>query len=55
MEHAEELREILRSLVRHTSALGDGTGGAPAAPVSVDQRVLEELVKIQLVLEQQKK
>jgi uncharacterized protein len=55
MEHAEELREILRSLVRHTSALGDGTGGAQASPVSTDQKIFDELVKIRLVLEQQKK
>lgn len=55
MEHAEELREILRSLVRHTSALGDGTGGAPSSPVSTDQKILDELVRIRLVLEQQKK
>jgi uncharacterized protein len=55
MEHAEELREVLRSLVRHTSSLGDGTGGTQASPVSTDQKIFEELVKIRLVLEQQKK
>jgi membrane protein YdbS with pleckstrin-like domain len=55
MEHAEELRETLRSLVRHTSALGDGTGGVQTAPASTDQKIFEELVKIRLVLEQQKK
>jgi uncharacterized protein len=59
MEHAEELREILRSLVRHQNSSGDGTGGTPApaqpGPVSTDQKILEELVRIRLVLEQQKK
>lgn len=57
MEHAEELREILRSLVRHTSALGDGTGGVHAAvqPASTDQKILDELIRIRVVLEQQKK
>jgi uncharacterized protein len=56
MEHATELREILRSLVRHTSALGDGTGGAPASSAgSIDQKILDELVRIRVVLEQQKK
>lgn len=59
MEHAEELREILRSLVRQTSTRGDGTGGAnlsgPSSAISTDQKILDELVKIRLVLEQQKK
>jgi membrane protein YdbS with pleckstrin-like domain len=55
MEHAEELREILRALVRQTSALGDGTGGAQAPVATTDQKILDELVKIRLVLEQQKK
>ena len=55
MEHAEELREILRSLVRTTSSLGDGTDGKSSSPVSTDQKILEELSKIRLILEQQKK
>jgi uncharacterized protein len=59
MEHAEELREIIRSLVRQTGSRGDGTGEpcAPSssAPVSADQRIIDELVKIRLILEQQKK
>lgn len=59
MENAEELREIIRSLVRQTSSRGDGTGesGAPlsSVPVSADQRIIDELVKIRLILEQQKK
>ena len=59
MEHAEELREILRSLVRQTGTRGDGTGGSesssPAHAGTTDQRILDELVRIRLVLEQQKK
>jgi uncharacterized protein len=55
MEYAGELRELIRSRVRSTSALGDGTGGNSPAPTSTDQKILEELVKIRLVLEQQKK
>jgi len=55
MEYAAELREILRALVRTTSSLGDGTGGAPTGPATTDTKILDELVKIRLVLEEQKK
>lgn len=59
MEHAEELRETLRGLVRQTSSCSDGTGGANplASPTTwpADQRILDELIRIRLVLEQQKK
>jgi uncharacterized protein len=54
MEHAEELRELIRSLVRTTSSTGDGTGGKPVTPVSANEKILEELIKIRLVLEQRK-
>jgi hypothetical protein len=54
IEHAEELREIVRTMVRGRSG-GDGTGsGAPAPsgkPASTDAEVLEELRKIRVLLE----
>jgi hypothetical protein len=39
MEYAEELRELIRSLVREPCGGGDGTGGArtPVAAVTTDQ------------------
>jgi hypothetical protein len=42
MEHAEELRELIRSLVRQPGG-GDGTGGAhaPPAAATTDQRILK--------------
>ena len=53
MEHAEELRETLRSRVRLETG-GDGTGsGAPAprlAPETMDL-ILEELRRIRTLLE----
>jgi uncharacterized protein len=58
MEHAEELRELIRTLVRHSGASGGGgTGGAhaPAAAITTDQRILEELVTIRQLLERQGK
>jgi membrane protein YdbS with pleckstrin-like domain len=56
IEHAEDLRELIRSLVRQSGMHGDGTGGE-AIPVTVpaDQKIIEELVKIRSLLEQQKK
>mgnify|MGYP001589285367 CR=1 FL=1 len=55
MEHAEELRELIRSLVRYPGTGGEGTGGAPArilaVPVTTDQKILDELVKIRQLLE----
>ncbi|MDD1646963.1 MAG: PH domain-containing protein [Methanomicrobiales archaeon] len=54
--HAEELRELLRTMVRSCSGRGDGTGtGAPeAAPVgsAVNLQILEELKRIRMLLEQ---
>jgi hypothetical protein len=58
MEHAEELRERIRTLVRQSGASGgEGTGGthAPAAAITTDQRILEELVTIRQLLERQGK
>jgi uncharacterized protein len=59
MEHADELRELIRSLVRQPCTSGDGTGGIPdragALPVAYDQRILDELVRIRQLLEVQRK
>ncbi|MDD1718897.1 MAG: PH domain-containing protein [Methanoregulaceae archaeon] len=52
--HAEELRELLRTMVRGHSG-GDGTGTGPAtsvsAPRSTDQQILDELRQIRVLLE----
>lgn len=55
IEHAEELRELIRSLVRQSGIRDNGTGGAPSLSVSNDQKMIDELVKIRMLLEQQKK
>jgi membrane protein YdbS with pleckstrin-like domain len=65
IEHAEELRELLRKAVRSCSAVaGDGTGsgpapgGTPAEPVATTGTsllMLDELKKIRMLLEQQPK
>ena len=64
IEHAEELREILREYVRACSGRGDGTGTGVQAPRIVDSPVattgtsiliLDELKRIRQLLEQQKK
>ncbi|MDD1646169.1 MAG: PH domain-containing protein [Methanomicrobiales archaeon] len=56
--HAEELRELLRTMVRSCSGRGDGTGtGAPeAAPVgsALNLQILEELKRIRMLLEQRR-
>jgi membrane protein YdbS with pleckstrin-like domain len=54
--HAEELRELIRSMVRTTGKEGDGTGTGitpplPGAP-SIDREILEELRKIRTLLEE---
>ena len=55
IEHAEDLRELIRSLVRQSGMSIDGTGGgAPLITVPTNQKIIEELVKIRLLLEQQK-
>jgi len=54
IEHAEELREVIRSMVRGSPAHNDGTGSAaPASVVStpVDQQILSELKSIRALLE----
>ncbi len=59
MEHAGELRELIRSLVRRSGAGGDGTGGDAArslpVPKNADQAILGELVRIRQLLETQQK
>jgi len=59
MEHAEDLRELIRSLVRQSGDGGDGTGGTvariAAGPVTTDQKILNELVRIRQLLEMQRK
>jgi hypothetical protein len=56
IEHADDLRELLRSLVRQSGMQGDGTGvGVLPITVPTDQKIIEELVKIRTILEQQKK
>ncbi|MGB9177498.1 MAG: PH domain-containing protein [Methanoregula sp.] len=59
IEQAEELRELIRSLVRKPGTNGDGTGGAPArartVPLTMDQNILDELVRIRQLLEMQRK
>ena len=59
MEHAEELRELIRPLVRHAGTSGNGTGGAPARmtaePITTDRKILEELVRIRQLPEMQRK
>ena len=55
IEHAEDLRELLRSLVRQSGMHSDGTGGASPITVPTDQKIIEELVNIRTLLEQQKK
>jgi len=65
IEHAEELRELLRSFVRRCSAGGDGTGtgvnsrqqvpDAPVASIGTSMLILDELRRIRILLEEQKK
>jgi membrane protein YdbS with pleckstrin-like domain len=65
IEHAEELRELLRASVRACSATGDGTGSggqaprpvvdAPFATIGTSMLILDELKKIRVLLEQQKR
>lgn len=54
VEHAEELREVIRSMVRGSPAHDDGTGsGTPstAGGLPVDQQILGELKSIRSILE----
>ncbi|HNX17121.1 MAG TPA: PH domain-containing protein [Methanoregula sp.] len=56
--HAEELRELIRSLVRQCSAANDGTGAVTpkrgvSTPETTQEKILAELVKIRTLLERQ--
>jgi membrane protein YdbS with pleckstrin-like domain len=54
IEHADELREVIRSMVRGSPVHDDGTGsGTHASPSStpVDQQILSELKSIRSLLE----
>ena len=64
IENAEELRELLRNLVRSCSGTGDGTGtgrqrpgtaGETVATTGTSLLILDELKKIRILLEQQKR
>jgi uncharacterized protein len=55
IEHAEELRELIRSMVRGAPAHDDGTGNSTISPANtgpVDQQILDELKRIRILLEQ---
>jgi membrane protein YdbS with pleckstrin-like domain len=55
IEHAEELRELIRSMVRGSSARDDGTGNSTISSANagpVDQQILDELKRIRILLEQ---
>jgi len=57
VEHAEELRERIRSMVRGSSARDDGTGNSSVSSANarpVDQLILDELKRIRTLLEQRK-
>jgi len=58
IEHAEELRELIRSHVRGCLSHDDGTGSAkPSSPpsgVSIHQQMLAELQQIRSLLEQKR-
>ena len=58
IEYAEELRELIRNLVRSCSAGGDGTGTGKHDPretaSSVHQQMLEELKTIHALLERKR-
>jgi membrane protein YdbS with pleckstrin-like domain len=54
VEHAEELRECIRSMVRRSASTDDGTGNKAtlsANRVPVDYQILEELKHIRAILE----
>nr|WP_321351854.1 PH domain-containing protein [uncultured Methanoregula sp.] len=55
VEKAEELREFIRSLVRHTAGTGDGTGTVDRVNITTDEKILSELTRIRILLEEQKK
>ncbi len=54
IEHAEELREVIRSVVRGSPTRDDGTGSGTHLSISstpVDQQILSELKSIRALLE----
>jgi uncharacterized protein len=54
IEHAEELRELIRSMVRGSPARDDGTGSGKPSSMNgtpVDQQILAELKSIRVLLE----
>jgi membrane protein YdbS with pleckstrin-like domain len=54
IERADELRELIRSMVRGSPSKDDGTGSMKPSPVSgttVDQQILDELKRIRSLLE----
>jgi len=54
IEHAEELREVIRSMVRGSPTRDDGTGSGKPSSVSgtpIDQQILSELKSIRSLLE----
>lgn len=62
IEHADELRELIRTLVRQSASIvhNDVTGSTASVqsvpgPMSTNLLMLDELKKIRLLLEQQKK
>ncbi|HZK30216.1 MAG TPA: PH domain-containing protein [Methanoregula sp.] len=58
IEHAEELRELIRSLIRGSSSHDDGTGSAKPSlsPTmkTTDQQILAEVQQIRSLLEQRR-
>jgi membrane protein YdbS with pleckstrin-like domain len=58
IEHAEELRELIRARVRGSAGAGDGTGTGthkpPSDGISTQQQVLDELIKIRTLMEQKR-
>lgn|SRR5208337_143767 len=64
IEHADELRELIRTAVRQCSALGDGTGQksparqadeAAVGLTATNLLIINELKKIRVLLEEQQK
>jgi membrane protein YdbS with pleckstrin-like domain len=58
IEHAEELRELIRTRVRGCTGAGDGTGTGTHKPtsdgISTHQQMLNELIKIRSLMEQKR-
>ena len=55
IEHAEELRELVRTMVRgHSGGDGTGSGAVPSGGrlLTIEMQILDELKKIRAVLEQ---